>query len=297
MNAYDKPSPLVYLAHHGIKGQKWGVRRFQNKDGSYTPAGKERYGSDNSVAKSGEAFVQSIGSSKTSDLAGSVDPELVELAAYAVTTLSVLAISAIHSAAMQRAYRKSRMQELERLKDKRKIKSFEDCPKLAQKMTPKDSMKVTNPDFPDLGTTMNCTFCTTAMTLREKGYDVKAAKIDAGMFTNDFFKATFNASTIKMGKKKSGNEVIDTLSKNGDGAYGNLTVHWNLGGGHSVFWKNEGGRTRIYDGQSGDEITSSSSSFRSFMDSVDLRSVEYNRLDNCEPTVYALAVVEDNTKK
>ena len=32
-----------YLAHHGIKGQKWGVRRFQNKDGSLTAAGKNRY--------------------------------------------------------------------------------------------------------------------------------------------------------------------------------------------------------------------------------------------------------------
>ena len=32
-----------YLAHHGIKGQKWGVRRFQNEDGSLTEAGKDRY--------------------------------------------------------------------------------------------------------------------------------------------------------------------------------------------------------------------------------------------------------------
>lgn len=30
------------LHHHGIKGMKWGVRRFQNKDGSYTNAGKKR---------------------------------------------------------------------------------------------------------------------------------------------------------------------------------------------------------------------------------------------------------------
>ena len=31
-----------YLAHHGIKGQKWGVRRFQNVDGTYTLEGKKR---------------------------------------------------------------------------------------------------------------------------------------------------------------------------------------------------------------------------------------------------------------
>ena len=35
-----------YLTHHGIKGQKWGVRRFETKDGHLTPAGKERYGND-----------------------------------------------------------------------------------------------------------------------------------------------------------------------------------------------------------------------------------------------------------
>lgn len=32
------------LYHHGIKGQKWGVRRFQNADGSLKPAGAKRYG-------------------------------------------------------------------------------------------------------------------------------------------------------------------------------------------------------------------------------------------------------------
>lgn len=33
----------IYFAHSGVKGMKWGVRRYQNKDGSLTPAGKKRY--------------------------------------------------------------------------------------------------------------------------------------------------------------------------------------------------------------------------------------------------------------
>ena len=34
------------LFHSGIKGMKWGVRRYQNKDGTLTPAGKKRYDRD-----------------------------------------------------------------------------------------------------------------------------------------------------------------------------------------------------------------------------------------------------------
>ena len=35
-----------YIAHHGIIGMKWGVRRYQNKDGTLTNAGKKRYSTD-----------------------------------------------------------------------------------------------------------------------------------------------------------------------------------------------------------------------------------------------------------
>lgn len=39
------------LYHHGIKGQKWGVRRFQNPDGTLTEAGKKRYNDDGTPKK------------------------------------------------------------------------------------------------------------------------------------------------------------------------------------------------------------------------------------------------------
>ena len=43
MHYLNKPAPQTFLAHHGIKGQKWGIRRFQNEDGTLTKAGIERY--------------------------------------------------------------------------------------------------------------------------------------------------------------------------------------------------------------------------------------------------------------
>lgn len=42
-NTFDYFDGDIYLEHHGILGQKWGVRRYQNKDGTLTDEGKKRY--------------------------------------------------------------------------------------------------------------------------------------------------------------------------------------------------------------------------------------------------------------
>ena len=48
-----------YLMHHGVLGQKWGVRRFQNKDGSLTSAGKQKYRTDRVAGNIGRALTNS----------------------------------------------------------------------------------------------------------------------------------------------------------------------------------------------------------------------------------------------
>lgn len=60
-----------YLIHYGVKGQKWGNRRYQYEDGSYTSAGKARYGigptgGASNLMRSNNAYQRHIGRVATS---------------------------------------------------------------------------------------------------------------------------------------------------------------------------------------------------------------------------------------
>lgn len=63
------------LYHHGIKGQKWGVRRWQNADGTYNEAGKKRYGYEDKKAEA----IRSL-KSKAKEVGGKLAKKAIEAA-------------------------------------------------------------------------------------------------------------------------------------------------------------------------------------------------------------------------
>ena len=68
------------LMHYGVLGQKWGVRRYQNPDGTLTAEGKKRYYTDNGeLTESGKKGFKSVAENEVYALTEALDAKIPSL--------------------------------------------------------------------------------------------------------------------------------------------------------------------------------------------------------------------------
>lgn len=271
-----------YLAHHGIKGQKWGIRRYQNSDGTLTEEGKKRY----SVGE-GRKFKESSNETKYG-----MDPLLATLAAY-TAAYAVAAATIAVPVAVEDVSAKSKAKKYKKERDEAKETDPKTGFKLKdnKEMSDKDDLKRINPMVKAInseGYTNNCMLCTTTYDMRKRGYDVTVNKTDDGFATSKVKDWYPKAKIVDISPKDEyGNtsyermckDAISELSKQPEGARGNLMVSWAGGfSGHSMIYQIKDGKLQILDGQT-NEIYKNP---ETIINKNRIRSVSYARLDNVD---------------
>lgn len=120
-------------------------------------------------------------------------------------------------------------------------------------MSPDDDMAKVNPGFKNWsdGTKSNCLICTATYALRRKGFDVTANGANDGYDTTAMLQAFPKASMrrVQLPKTNKNGELASALNMP-DGSFGNMSVNWKNGGGHSMVVSVEGGKVVIRDTQS-----------------------------------------------
>lgn len=249
-----------YLAHHGVKGMKWGVRKDRDKSLSNVRVGTQ-------------------------------DPGTVAL--IAVGAVFVAAHLGLHIANEKDSGKKIAK---ENANVKWKIddsltgkKSVEDL--MHQVVEP------VNKGYPGKGTKMNCRRCTFAYEMRRRGMDVEATKsrLAAGQGEKGLHEATLGQylgrsesiwghkqisnprAMMKASPADKSKAIFEALGKEPDGSRGELGVGWVVGGGHSMAYEIVNKKPIVFDTQSS-VVYRDSQAFEKFGTLV--TDAAYTRLDN-----------------
>lgn len=241
------------LYHHGIKGQRWGIRRFQNKDGSLTAKGRKRYGDADSVSKkeSDESAKKGLTDKQKRAIkigAAVVGTALVAYGGYKLSQVYTGAGSKIDPETGFRMINKN-MSDADNL--------LAVNPGRVRFLSKEKNLEIID------GSSTNCMLCTTAYEFRKRGLDVHAGleKTGRGYMPDDLFPKLFknyqgttkiHSSTIE-DLEPSAKTLLSNIEKfakeQGPGTRGNTVVWWKQGGGHSMIWENVDGKIVFKDAQ------------------------------------------------
>ena len=159
--------------------------------------------------------------------------------------------------------------------------------KKQKEMTPDEDMEKINPGFKNWSdnTKSNCFLCTTAYDLRRKGYDVTANGASDGYDSTAalawYPKASMTRLPSPPNFNKETQQAMMKVFNTPEGGYGNLSVTWKKGGGHSMVYAVENGVPTIRDCQT-NNVYRGSACNKIFKASDELR---YTRLDNVQPNI------------
>lgn len=236
MDYLDKPDPQTFIAHHGIKGQKWGVRRFQNADGSLTKAGKERYNEQNS--------------SDSSDNHENQKFHLTEKQKKYCKTVAIATGAALVAYA---GFKLADSGELNRLCEKAKELSLgADYKSFSRNDSFTGEMSVSQVKERFLNR-INPMLFVPRFTKKEYKEAWNAYTHDSSIYAaNNFIKRLTGgfSEDIHLSKKNAIGDVYDALSKMPNSARGELSVTWKgHNGGHSLAWEVINNKPVIFDFQ------------------------------------------------
>lgn len=276
------------LYHYGVKGMKWGVRRYQDYDGKLTPLGKQRY-SEFARNRRVQKLIEN-GRYKTENLSHYTVGELTTFTT-PVGEKYVSGLISGHDFDWQETtlYNETGNEQdsyyrtpAEQIKMHPGAHQFTDLPTLRAhheyKYTDAD-LKECNPDFGSPGTTQNCAKASMAMELRLRNYGISAGR-------QTYPSSTDAPSLWFKGAKRIDASVKDTeklLKRYGKKTSGCLSFRYDNGSGHMVHWTNDSkGKFQIQDGQNGRVFDSISEMLSVYGGSTTLDIASF-RLDNCQP--------------
>lgn len=267
-----------YLAHHGIKGQRWGIRRYQNEDGSLTSEGREHYGYGDG-RKSGMDIYDSSGKKSKGQFALSDKQKKYLKIGAAVAGAAVAAYGAYKFSQYMDITKSPRFDKATGLMKKRKGLLGDLGERILDQQSVNPFGLDPNDPFQEKWF-MNCSKCSMTYEMRRRGFDVHAQEASF-MSTKDIRKYFKNATEktvmsdsapdwlkklsaddcsqfenfykihdleydisrkskdlYKQLKKDKAQQILHTCEEMGPNARGHLTF-FHDGGGHSIAWEND----------------------------------------------------------
>lgn len=201
------------LYHHGIKGQKWGVKNGppyplstnnkRNKQSEHIDKNKKnKYNKSIYIGKTGEVC---INSDMLYTSIGILAPALILAGRFAVSNMLKR-----HTERKQAA----------------NINSKEDLPKKKRQGTIESDMKAVNPNYTNDGTnngyTQNCMYCTAIYDLRRRGFDVTAHSRGDGGRDGEIKQWYQDAKIERYGNNRE--KMLKSLLAQGEGARGYISA-------------------------------------------------------------------------